>query len=179
MRASRLVFGFLFVCAFAPVAVAENPPAMQPTSEHESLAAHLGSWSGKAEVKAGAFGPGGTMTWSEECSWFGGSEFHVICNSEGNTPTGPEKSLGVLGYNPEKKVYTSFTVEDTGWSGYAEGTKTGDAWTLWGEETTGGKTYRTRYRMTQVTPERWEFDWAMSENGTDWLVVMEGASVKK
>ena len=70
-------------------------------------------------------------------------------------------------------------VEDNGWSGYAEGTKTGDTWTLWGEETTGGKTYQTRHRMTRVTPERWDFSWAMSEDGTNWLVVMEGTTQKR
>ncbi len=179
MRASRLLFGVSLVLAVAAIAGAQEPAAPQPTAEHEALAAHLGSWSGTGEMKAGPFGPGGTMTWTEECSWFEGSEFHVICRSEGTSPMGPEKSLGVLGYNSEKKVYTHFMVEDTGWSGYAEGTKSGDTWTLRGEETTGGKTYQTRYRMTQVTPEKWEFNWAMSEDGMDWVVVMEGTTEKK
>lgn len=70
-------------------------------------------------------------------------------------------------------------VDSTGWSGYAEGTRTGDTWTFRSEETIGGKSYRTRYTMTLVTPERWDFKWEMSEDGTNWLVVLEGATQKR
>ncbi len=33
--------------------------------------------------------------------------------------------------------------------------------------------------MTLVTPERWDFKWEMSEDGTNWLVVLEGATQKR
>ena len=179
MSAMKQMSGVLMVLACAVIAIAEEPMAPQPTAEHKALAAWVGSWAGQGEIKAGAFGPGGAMTWTEECSWFEGSEFHVVCRSEGTSPMGPEKSLGITGYSVEKKVYTHFMVEDTGWAAYAEGTKTGDTWTFLSEETIGGKTYQTRYAMTLMTPEKMTFSWEMSEDGTSWVLVMDGTTEKK
>lgn len=179
MHGSWLIFGAVCVLAMSAMAAAQEPPMPAPTAEHEELAAWVGSWSGKGEMKPGPFGPGGPMTWTEDCNWFEGSRFHVVCRSEGTSPMGPEKSLGITGYNVEKMVYTHFMVEDTGWSGYAEGTKTGDTWTFQSGETIGGKTYQTRYTITLVNPETMDFSWEVSEDGTDWVVVMEGTTEKK
>ena len=46
-----------------------------PTAEHKLLAKWVGNWSGEGEMKPGPFGPGGKMTWTEECDWFGGITF--------------------------------------------------------------------------------------------------------
>ena len=50
-------------------------------------------------------GPGGKFTTSDTCEWWEG-KYSVICRSEGKMPMGPSKSLGILGYNTEEKVYT-------------------------------------------------------------------------
>jgi hypothetical protein len=119
------------------------------------------------------------MTWTEDRSWFEGSAFHWVCRSSGTSPMGPMKGLGFVGYKPEKKVYTHYGVDSSGWSGYAEGTRTGDALEFQSQETMGDMTFPSRYRMTFVSPTTTEFTWAMSEDGTDWVVMMEGTSERK
>lgn len=173
------MLGFAVCLMVASAVVAEDPPAAQPTAEHEALGAWVGSWSGTGEMKAGAFGPGGPMTWTEECSWFEGGRFHVICTSEGTGPIGPMKGLGIVGYNAGKQVYTHYGVDNNGWSGYSEGARSGDSWTFQSKELMGGKTYYSRFQMTMTSPNEIAFSWEMSEDGKNWTVMMDGMSTKK
>lgn len=179
MSVARRMLSGLLVVGCAGLAVAQEQMMPQPTAEHAALEMWTGSWSGEGELKPGPFGPGGSMSWTETCEWFEGGRFHVICRSEGSSPMGPMKGLGIVGYNPGKGVYTHYGVDSTGWSGYAEGTRSGDTWTFTSKETMGGQTFHSRYTMTMVSPKKMEFDWAMSENGDDWTVMMEGTSTKK
>ena len=119
------------------------------------------------------------MTWTEDCSWFGEAGFHVVCKSKGTGPMGPTKGLGIIGYNPEKKVYTHYGVDTGGWAGLSEGTLTGDAWTFSSSDTMDGKTYHSRFIMKMESPTRMAFQWEMSEDGTNWTVMMEGVTEKK
>jgi hypothetical protein len=172
------VAGVVLVLACAAVAVADEPLAPQPTPEHKALGSWVGSWSGQGEMKPGPFGSGGSMQWTEECSWFEGGEFHVVCRSDGTSFMGPTRGLGIIGYNPGKGVYTRYGAGNNGWSGYSEGTRTGDTWTFRSEETMGGKTYHTRFTMTLVNPKRMDFAWEMSEGGSNGVVLMDGATVR-
>jgi hypothetical protein len=156
---------------------ASGPP--QPTAEHKELAIWLGGWTGNGEMKPGPFGPGGTMQWTEDCSWFAGAEFNVICKSKGSGPMGPMVGLGIIGYNPAKKVYTHYGVDNNGWSGYAEGNRSGDSWTFQSTETMEGKTYHSRFTMTMQSPTEMTFTWEMSEDGENWMAMMDGTSKKK
>lgn len=174
--------GLLFVVtvlACTAVAFAEAPPEMpQPTAEHKALEMWVGTWHGTGDMKAGEFGPGGHMEWSEDCSWFAGAGFNVVCKSKGTAPTGPMQGLGVVGYNPEKKVYTHYGVDNSGWSGYAEGTRSGDSWTFQSTELMGGKEFHSRFTMTMTSPKEMEFSWGVSEDGENWTTMMEGTSKK-
>lgn len=179
MSASRVLVSAALAVVFAAVAAAQEPPAMQLTAEHKELEAWVGSWAGSGELKPGPFGPGGPMSWTEDCSWFEGNRFHVICTSNGTSPMGPTKGLGIVGYNAEKKVFTHYGVESTGWSGYAEGTRTGATWTFRADEMMGGKIIHGRYTMTLVSPTKMTFSWETSEDGKIWAVMMDGTSQKK
>jgi hypothetical protein len=106
MRVSRILVTVFSMFAMVVAAGAEEPQMPQPTAEHEVLGMWVGTWSGEGEMKPGAFGPGGPMAWKEDCSWFEGAKFHVVCTSEGDSPMGPMKGLGIVGYHPEKKAYT-------------------------------------------------------------------------
>lgn len=180
MRVSRWMVGVSLVLFAAAVGVAqEAPEAPKPTAEHKALGMWVGSWAGKGEMKPGPFGPGGPMSWTESCSWFEGAEFHVVCKSNGSGPMGEMKGLGVMGYNPAKKVYTHYGVDSTGWSGFSEGTKSGDSWTFESEETMGDKKFKSRFTMKMDSPTKMHFHWEMSEDGTNWTRMMEGTSEKK
>ena len=70
-------------------------------------------------------------------------------------------------------------VDSTGWSGYAEGTRTGATWTFRADEVMGGKILHGRYTMTLLTLKTMSFSWEMSEDGTNWVVVIEGMTQKR
>jgi hypothetical protein len=173
-------FLILIVLLAAAATLAEEAvESPQPTAEHKELARWLGSWSGSGEIKPSPFGPGGAMTWSEDCSWFGGGEFHVLCKSKGEGPTGPMVGLGIVGYNPGKNVYTHYGVDSSGWSGYAEGTRSGDTWTFTSTETVEGATFHSRFAMIMESPTKMTFTWEMSEDGESWTTMMDGVSTKR
>jgi len=178
MKALKSTVGIalaLFVTA-ATTAIADEPQMPQMTAEHESLGMWVGTWSGTGEMKPGPFGDGGPMSWTETCSWFEGGKFHVVCKSKGEGPMGPMKGLGIMGYNAEKKVYTYYGVDNTGWSGYSEGTRSGDTWTYQNEELMGGKTYHSRFTLAMKSDTKITMTWEMSEDGANWAVMMEGTS---
>jgi len=179
MRAPGTMLGMVMVVMFAAVAAAQEPAAPQPTAEHKALEAWVGTWSGQGEMKPGPFGPGGPMSWTEECSWFEGGGFHVICRSQGTSAMGPMKGLGIIGYNAEKKVYTHYGVDSTGWSGFAEGSREGDTWTFQSKEMMGGTTFHSRATMTMTSPTTMSFSWGVSEDGSTWTVMMEGTTTKR
>jgi len=173
-----VVFAFALLCT--TVALAEEPAAPpEPTPEHKALEVWIGSWTGSGEMKPNPFGPAGPMSWSEECSWFGGAGFNVVCKSKGAGPTGPTQGLGIMGYNPAKKVYTHYGIDTTGWSGGSEGTLSDGEWTFTSQDEYEGKTYHTRFTMKWVSPTSMTFSWDMSEDGKTWTNLMEGTSEKK
>ena len=158
---------------------ADEPPAPQLTAEHKTLESWIGGWSGEGEMKPGPFGEGGPVTWTEDCTWFESSPFHVACTSEGSGPMGPMKGLGIIGYNSEKGVFTHYGVDSTGWAGYSEGTRDGGTWRFESEEMMGGTTYHTRFTMTMQDNSSMTFSWEMSEDGEKWIVLMDGTSTKQ
>jgi hypothetical protein len=157
----------------------ETPGPPQPTAEHKALGKFVGKWAGSGELKPGPFGPGGTMEWTEDCSWFGGNEFQVVCKSKGTGPMGPMQGLGIMSYNPAKKVYVHFGVDSTGWTNHAEGTHSGDSWTFQSEETMEGKTFHSRFTMTLKSATEMAFTFDMSEDGKNWMTLMDGTSKKQ
>lgn len=180
-RSSKIVV-FCLVALLASAALAGEGEGIQmpkPTEEHALLGQWVGEWVGKGEVKPGPFGEGGPMTWTETCQWFGGTEFSVVCKSEGDGPWGPTKGLGIMSYNAEKKVFTHYGVDSTGWSGYAEGTRDGKTWTFESAETMGGQSFKSRFTLTLETATRMVFSWSVSMDGESYMVMMDGATEKK
>lgn len=159
-------------CAVA----AEPPPRPEPTAEHAVLGTWVGSWQGSGNVKANPFGPGGTASWTDECTWFDDAGFHVVCRSEGTGPTGPMSGLGIMGFNPVRRVYTHYGIDNNGWGSYSEGTRSGDTWTFHSEESMGDVTYHSRFTIAMESEDRMAFTWAMSEDGETWTTLMTGAS---
>ena len=180
MRLSRRIAVLALVLFSASFTLAGEPPERpKPTAEHEALGQWVGSWAGKGEMKPGPFGDGGPMAWTEECSWFGGGKFNVVCKSEGSGAMGPMKGLGIIGYDVNKKAYVHFGVDSGGWMNYALGERTGDTWTFTAKEQMGEQVFHSRFSMTMESPGRMTFSWEMSENGTDWNLMMDGTSEKQ
>src|SRR5688572_10172930 len=102
----KRLFNVLAACVFVSFtglqsAAAQASQAHKPGPEHARLGYFVGKWNAEGELKPGPMGPGGKFTATDTCEWFEG-RFSVICRSEGKMPTGPSKSIGILGYNPEE-----------------------------------------------------------------------------
>ena len=180
----RRTLSVLAACAAASIAgtqfvAAQAPQAPKPGPEHARLGYFVGKWNAEGEMKPGPMGPGGKFTASDTCEWFEG-RFSVVCRSEGKMPAGPSKSIGILGYNPEEKVYTYYGVDNTNMTmaSVPKGTVQGKTWTYTDEGTMGGKEFKSRVTIKEVSPTAYTF--AMEMQGPDgkWATVMESKNTK-
>ncbi len=153
--------------------------APQPSPEHKKLAAFVGTWKDEAEMKPGPFGPGGKASITETCEWFTGG-FSLVCHSETTGFMGESKTLTVLNYDPEEKVYTYYELNSVGWSDLAKGTLEGDTWTFNGESKMGGKLIKTRSTIKIPSPDSAVMKSEVSVDGGPFTLLMElkGTRVK-
>src|ERR1700746_1242080 len=102
-------------------------------------------------MNASPFGPGGKMSSTETCDWFTGG-FSIVCHTETTGFMGDLKTLTVLGYDPEDKVYRFYEFNSVGWSSAAKGTVDGDTWMFDGESKMGGKLIKSRSTIKMTSP---------------------------
>jgi hypothetical protein len=159
--------------------VAQAPPAPKPGPEHARLGYFVGKWTGEGDVKPGPMGPGGKMTASDDCQWFEG-RFSVICHSTANGPAGPSKSIGILGYSTEEKVYTYYGVDNTSMTmaSVPKGTIQGDTWTYNDEGMMGGQKVKTRVTIKELSPTAYTFKMEMQGPDGKWAPMMESKNTK-
>jgi Protein of unknown function (DUF1579) len=160
-------------------AAAQAPQAPKPGPEHQRLGYFVGKWSAQGEMKPGPMGPGGKVTAADTCEWFEGG-FSVVCHSEGNGPMGPSKSLGILSYNAEEKVYTYYGVDNSAMTmaSVPKGTLKGDTWTYTDEGTMGGQKYKSRVTIKELSPTSYTFRMDMQGPDGKWTPFMESTNTK-
>ena len=124
-------------------------------------------------------GPGGKITGSSTCEWFEG-RFSVVCRSEGKTPMGSSKSIGILGYNAEEKVYTYYGVENSPMTmaSVPRGTVQGDTWTYTDESMMGGQKVKSRVTIKEVSPTSYTFTLEIQGADGKWTPMMESRNTK-
>lgn len=161
------------------VADAQAHHDSKPGPEHKRLGFFVGKWRSEGELKPGPMGPGGKFSGTDTCEWFEGG-FSVVCRSEGQMPSGPSRSLGILGYNAEEKVYTYYGVDNTAMTmvSVPKGTLKGDTWTYTDEGTMGGQSFKTRVTIKQLSPTSQSFLMEMQGPEGKWMPVMESRGTK-
>jgi hypothetical protein len=158
---------------------AQPSQAPQPGPEHQRLGYFVGKWTGEGEIKPGPMGPGGKITSSDSCEWFEG-RFAVVCHAEGNSPMGRSKSLGILGYSPQEKVYTYYGVESANMimTTVPRGTVQGNTWTYTDESMMGDKKVKSRVTIKELSPTAYTFTMDMQGPDGKWATVMETKNTK-
>ena len=166
------------VCCQIAVA-AQAPLAPKPGPEHQRLEYFVGKWTGEGEMKPGPMGPGGKITSTDTCEWFEG-HFAVICRSDGKTPMGPSKSIGILSYSPEEKIYTYYGVDNSGMgmASVPRGTVQGNTWTYTDESMMGGKKMKSRVIIKEESPTAYTFVMEMQGPDGKWAPMMESKNTK-
>lgn len=182
MRRRWNALGAYAVMALAglQVAAAQAPEAPKPGPEHQRLGYFVGKWKAEGEIKPGPMGPGGKFTSTDNCEWFEG-RYSVVCRSEGKMPMGSSKSIGILGYNTEEKVYTYYGVDNSNMTmaSVPKGTLKGDTWTYTDEGTMGGKKMKSRVIIKELSPTEYTFKMDMQGPDGKWASVMESKNTKQ
>jgi hypothetical protein len=116
-----------------------------------------------------------TGGWNEE------SQSHrlLVCRGDSSGVMGKIKSVAVLGWNAEEKVYKYMGYDNMGMMGSATGTATGNTWNWSGEDRMGGKLIKSKYTVVLTSPTTQTFKWETSEDGKTWATMAEGKSTKK
>jgi hypothetical protein len=125
-------------------------------------------------------GPAGKISSVDSCEWFDG-HFSVICRSDGKSPMGPMKSVGILSYSPEEKVYTYYATDSSGMTmtSVPKGTVQGDTWTYTDESLMGGQKIKSRVTIKEVSPTSYTFIMEMQGADGKWMPLMETKNTKK
>jgi uncharacterized protein DUF1579 len=177
-RPFNLLAAFTVISAASLQFAAAQAPA-KPTPAHARLGYFVGKWTAEGELKPGPMGPGGKFTTTDNCEWFEG-RYSVICRSEGTMPAGPSKSIGILGYNLEDKVYTYYGVDNSSMTmaSVPRGTLQGDTWTYNDQGTMGGQKYKSRVTIKELSPTAYTFKMEMQGPDGKWAPMMESKNTK-
>lgn len=176
---SWLLIGTTAALLASSFASAQEGGPPKPTAEHKRLGYFVGTWQSEGEMKPGPMGPGGKMSSTDKCILYEGG-FAVVCYTEGTMPTGPMKSIGILGYNVEERVYTYLGIDSSGMAmtTVPRGKLQGDTWIYDDESVMGGKKVKSRVTIKELSPTAYTFK--MDFQGADgkWFTAMESKSTK-
>lgn len=167
------VLATAFLCASAVLAQAQQMP--QPAPELKKLDYFVGTWKTDANMKPGQFGPGGKVTGTDQAAWMEGNFFLLIhTNFAGSMGSGVE--LGIMGYDPARKLYTFASYNSAGEHDSGTGTVQGDTWT-WNSDPTSQMKWR--YTQKVLSPNSYSIKFELASGNNSWTTVMEGKAAKQ
>jgi len=175
---TMLLTACLTVIAFVAVSTQAQMPMPKPAPEVSKLDYLAGDWISEGDMKPGPMGPGGKITSTDQVKWMEG-KFFIVMDSKFKGAMGDGTALAVMGFDPDKKVYTYNEFNSMGQVNHSEGTITGDTWNWTSDENMGGQTFKGRYTMKVLSPAAYTFKYEMSQDGATWTTVMDGKSTKK
>lgn len=178
-RTRRFAAASAVFCAVTASAFAQAPTAPTPGPEHQKLGYFVGKWTAEGTMAPSPFGPGGKTISHDDCQWFDG-KFAVVCRSEGQSPAGPSKGLGILSYSAEEKAYTYYGLDNTAMtmSTVPRGTVAGATWTYTDDSKMGGKLVKSRYVFKELSATSYTFKWELLGEDGKWMTIMDGTTKK-
>jgi hypothetical protein len=153
--------------------------AATPAPELKKLDFMAGNWTSEGDMKPGPGTPGGKFSSSSHAQWMDGNFFLVEHSDLDLGAMGKGKELSILGYDPDRKVYTYNAFNSMGEAESSTGTVEGDTWTWTSEEHMGGTTMKGRFTMKVLSPTSYTMKFELSKDGANWTTAMEGKATKK
>jgi hypothetical protein len=181
LKRGTMVLAVAWILIGVITLIAQEPGAPpQPGPEHKRLGVFVGTWKDEAEMKPGPLGSGGKLSLTETCEWFTGG-FSLVCHTDTTGFMGDLKTLTVLTYDLEEKVYRLYEFNSVGWKNTAKGTVDGDTWTFNGESKMGDKLIKTRSTIKMPSPDSALMRSEVSIEGGPMSLLMElkGTRVKQ
>ena len=170
-----------------------EPQVPKPGPEYQRLHDFVGDWYTEGKTLPGPMGaeagegvPGEKFTSTDHNEMLG--DFFVIFHSDERDATGPGKEIrikkiGIMGYDPERKLYTFEQFSDQGERATLTATVSGDTWVfLWPATDAakeGGKRLKGRLTVKKVSPTSSTFTNEVSIDGGPWTKIQEGKATKK
>jgi hypothetical protein len=150
-----------------------------PAPELKKLDFMAGNWTTEGTMNPGPGMPGGKFSSTAHAEWMEGNFFLVEHSDLDMTGMGKMKELAVLGYDPDRKIYTYHAFNSMGEAESATGTVDGDTWTWNSDEHMGGMTMKGRFTMKVLSPTSYTMKFELSQDGTKFMTAMEGKATKK
>ena len=141
MRRTTMSLACLFVIVFLVASTTAQMPMPKPAPELSKLDYLAGDWVTDGDLKPSPMGPGGKMSSTDHVQWMDG-KFFLVMHSKFKGAMGDGTAMAVMGYDPEKKVYTYNEYNSMGQVNHSEGTVTGDTWNWTSDENMGGQTFQ-------------------------------------
>lgn len=176
-RISLLVCSVILAATAVSVSAQMGPPA--PAPELKKLDFMAGNWSSEGTMNPGPGMPGGKFTFTSHAEWMDGNYFLVEHSDMDLGAMGKGKELAILGYDPDKKVYTYHAFNSMGEAEDSTGTVDGDTWTWTSDEHMNGMTMKGRFTMKVLSPTSYTMKFELSQDGTKWMTGMEGKATKQ
>lgn len=175
--AGAMLFLSLLLASISSVQAQMGP--MTPAPELKKLDFMAGNWTTEGTMNPSPGMPGGKFTDSSHAEWMEGNFFLVEHGEFDLGAMGKGKGLAILGYDPDRKVYTYHAFNSMGEAESSTGTVDGDTWTWTSDENMGGKPMKGRFTMKVLSPTSYTMKFEMSPDGTNWMTGMEGKATKK
>jgi hypothetical protein len=169
-----------FLLSMLLLAVATSFAQMMPPPgpELKKLDYFSGTWSMDGDVKPGPMGPGGKATGTSKYEWMEGKYFMVSQTSHSGV-MGEGVETAYYGYDANKKIYTYDSFSSVGEHNIATATLDGDTWTWLFDANLGAATAKGRFVMKTISPTSYTYKLEFSQDGTNWVLVMDGKATKK
>jgi hypothetical protein len=174
MNLVKRSIGIVAMCVLSlGVSIQAQAPQAPPKSgpEIKRLAYFTGTWKEVGEAKPGPMmGPGGKFSSVAKWEWMPGG-FFVVGRADMSRDNG--KALMIMGWDPQKKMYTYHSFASNGETTSALGTVNGDTWTWTAETMTGSATFKIRVTIKEVSKTQQTFKMEYSADGATWTPGIE------
>lgn len=175
MKRKGMVLAAVVLMSALGVAQMEMP---KPGPEHKKLDVFTGSWTLDGDLKASPMSPAGKVTETEKCAWMENG-FYLVCNIQYTSKVmGNGAGLSVMGYSKDDKAYTYHEFNSWGEFTDSKGTLDGEKWSWMNEQKMGPTITKGRFIVRVTSPTSYEFNYDVSQDGTQWTTIMDGKATK-
>ena len=167
----------VLAAAISPAKAQMGPPT--PAAELKKLEMFAGDWTAEGTQTPAPGAPSSKWTMTTHAEWMEGNFFLVERSDMDLGQMGKGRNLAVMGYDPDRGVYTYRAFSSFGELEDAVGKWEGDSFTWTSTEHMGGKTMQGRFTMKIVSPTSYTMKFELSPDGKQWMTAMEGKATKK
>jgi hypothetical protein len=179
MKRVSVVLCFCFFTLLAAISSRAQMGPLTPAPELKQLDFMSGDWTTEGTINPGPGMPGGKFSSTSHAEWMQGNFFLVEHSDMDMAGMGKMKELAILGYDPDRKVYTYTAFNSMGEAENSTGTVNGDTWTWTSDEHMGGTAMKGRFTMKVLSPTSYNMKFELSQDGSNWMTAMEGKATKK